>query len=124
MCYTVILTGESTHKERMVGDIFLFNCAYILARVKLPVDIGTVTKMMHIAIMRPLDFLARLPLREPNSLPIGRKSIKPESETSDSGEQLNNITMFHSLAKNVCKFRKKIPLIQILAREIVVKNFA
>lgn len=90
MCYAVILTGESAHKERMVRDIFLFNCAYILARVKLPVDIGTVTKMLNIAIMRPLDFLAGLPLREPNSLSIGRKPIKPESETSDSGKQLTN----------------------------------
>ena len=44
--------------------------------------------MLYITVMCPLNFFARFPLREPGRFPSGRKPIKPESKTSDSGKQL------------------------------------
>ena len=63
-----------------------------------------------------LSLSRRFPLVSPNNtIEIRVGPFKTDSEATDSGEQLYDITMFHSLLKNVCKFREKIPSIQILA---------
>ena len=65
---------------------------------------------------RMLSLSRRFPLVSPNNtIEIRVGPFKTDSEATDSGEQLYDITMFHSLLKNVCKFREKIPSIQILA---------
>lgn len=56
MSYTVILARRSAHKKRMVGDFFLLNCADIFTGMKFPIDIRTISVMLNIALVRPLNF--------------------------------------------------------------------
>ena len=94
----------------MVGNLVNRN------RVDIHIADTPFAKVFFVNHCRMLSLCRRLPLVSPdNTIEIRVSPLKTDSEATDSGEQLYDITMFHSLLKNVCKFREKIPSIQILA---------
>ena len=94
----------------MVGNLVNRN------RVDIHIADTPFAKVFFVNHCRMLSLSRRFPLVSPNNtIEIRVGPFKTDSEATDSGEQLYDITMFHSLLKNVCKFREKIPLIQILA---------
>ena len=94
----------------MVGNLVNRN------RVDIHIADTPFAKVFFVNHCRMLSLSRRFPLVSPNNtIEIRVGPFKTDSEATDSGEQLYDITMFHSLLKNVCKFREKIPSIQILA---------
>ena len=69
MRHTVILTRKAAYKKRVVGDGALVHRADVFPSVKLVIQVRAISKVLHIAVMRPLCFCAGLPLRKPYRVP-------------------------------------------------------
>ena len=50
--------------------------------------------MLNVAVMRPLRFRTRFPLRKPSGLPSRLKSVEAEPESANTGKQFAN-SLFH-----------------------------
>ena len=90
MSYAVVLARKSTYEERMIRNSILVHIADVLSSVILASHVCAVAIMLNVAVMSPLRFCSRLPLRELRCFPSRIQMVEAKAETADSCEQLTN----------------------------------
>jgi hypothetical protein len=90
MSYAIVLARKSTYEERMIRNSILVHLADVLSSVILTSHVCTVAIMLNVAVMSPLSFCTRLPLREPRCFPSRIQMVEAKAETADSCEQFTN----------------------------------
>ena len=74
----------------MIRDHFLVHRADVFAGMKLSAQIFPFAEMPNIAIMSPLCFCSRFPLRKPCRFPMRVQPIKSQMEPADTREQFTD----------------------------------
>ncbi len=101
MCYTIVLTGETSDEKRMIGYVFFVNSADVFSCMIFSLDIRAVTKVLNIALMSPLCFRAGFPLGKPYGLPSCSKPVKAKSKSTYAGKEFANV--FFHIVLELCK---------------------
>jgi hypothetical protein len=97
MSYAVVLTRESTYEERVIRDSILVHLTDVLSSMILTSHVCAVTIMLNVAVMSPLRFCTRLPLREPRCFPSRIQMVEAKAEAADSSEQFTNRLLHKAL---------------------------